>query len=85
MTGLTNLEIYNYFSNITEESNKFKLYTDNIDKFSFAELNEELEEKLGFSDITTKRLQHDVAGPRTIQAYRKVRSEKQALIFFSCS
>ena len=40
---------------------------------------------LGFSDITTKRLQYDVAGPRTIQAYRKARSEKQALIVFSYS
>ena len=42
MIGLTSLEIYNSIFNLSEENNKFELYTDFFDEFSFAELKYEL-------------------------------------------
>ena len=35
----------------------------------------ELEKILGLSDITRKRLQHNILGPRFIKSYRKLGSE----------
>ena len=35
MLGLIDLEVYNFIFIITEENNKFELYTDNFDEFSF--------------------------------------------------
>ena len=35
MLGLTDLEVYNSTLNITVENNKFDLYTDTFDEFSF--------------------------------------------------
>ena len=75
MKGLTNLEVYNSIFHITEENNKFELYTDNFDEFSFTELKDELEKILGFSDITPKHLQHDIVGKRIITKYEKLGSE----------
>ena len=37
MVGLLNLEVYNSIINKIEEENKFDLYTDNFDEFSFEE------------------------------------------------
>ena len=37
MIGLIDLEKYNSIFNITEEKNKFVLYTDTFDEFSFEE------------------------------------------------
>ena len=76
MIGLPSLEIYNSFFNITEENNRFGLYTDNLDKFSSEELKDELEEILSLSVITSKHLNNEKIGPRFIQAYENLRSEK---------
>ena len=35
MLGLIDLEVYNSIFNITKENNKFELYTDNFDEYSF--------------------------------------------------
>ena len=76
MIALTGLEIYKFIFKITEENNQTEGYTDNFDELSFAVLKHEIEEIVTISDITPKRLQHDIIGPRTIQAYKNKRSEK---------
>ena len=76
MVGLTTLEVYKSFFNIAEQNNKFDLFTDNFDEFSFEESKDELEEILSISDITLFNLQHEILGARNIQAYMKIRSEK---------
>ena len=68
MIGLTRLEVYNSIFNIPEETNKFELCTDTFDKFQFEELKEELEGILNISDITPSQFQHEIIGPRFIQA-----------------
>ena len=77
MVGLTILEVYTSIFNIGE-NNKFELYTDNFDEFSFAELKIEVEEILSISDITPSHLQHKIIGPRNIQAYKELRSENSS-------
>ena len=52
MIGLTSLEVYNSTFNTNDENNKFELYTDTFDEFSFEELKDELEKILSISDIT---------------------------------
>ena len=74
MIGLTNLEKYNCIFNIKEQNDKFELYTDNFDEFSFDELKDEVEEILKNPDITPFHLQHQKIGPTVIQAYTKLRS-----------
>ena len=69
---LTKLEIFNTFFNITEDANKFVLYTDTFDDFSFEKLKNELEEILSISDITPSQLQHEVMGPRIIEDHNKL-------------
>ena len=59
MIGLITLEVYNSVFNTTEENNKFELYTDSFDEFSFEELKDEVEEILNISDITPYHLQHE--------------------------
>ena len=76
MIGLISLEVYKSIFNITEENNKFKLYADTFDEFSFTELKDTLEEILNISDITPYHLQHEIIGPRIIEAYQKLQSEK---------
>ena len=61
--------------NIIEENDKFELYTDNFDEFSFEELKVELEEILNIPVITAYHLQHETMGPRIVEAYRKLTSE----------
>ena len=78
MLGLTSLEVYNSIFNITEEHKKFELYTDTFDEFSFEELKNELEELLNISVNTPYPLQHENIGPRIIEAYKKLRSEKSS-------
>ena len=46
--GFTSLEVYNSIFNITEENNKFELYTDHFVEISFAELKDELQEIVNF-------------------------------------
>ena len=72
------MEVYYSIFNITKEKNKFELYTNNFDDFSFEDLKDELEESLNISDITPYHLQHETVGPRIVQAYRKSRSKKSS-------
>ena len=78
MIGLTGLEVYNSILNITKENNKFELYTDTFDEFSFEELKDELEEILNIPNITNNHLEDEIIGPRIIKAYWKLRSEKSS-------
>ena len=48
----------------------FELYKDASDEFSFEELKHELEVNLNISDITQPWLEHEILGPRNIQAYK---------------
>ena len=78
MIGLTSLEVYNSIFNINATNNKFELYTDNFDGFSFTAIKDELEEIPNISDITPYHLQHERTGTRIIQAYRKLGLEKSS-------
>ena len=78
MIGLIDLEVYNSIFNITKENNKFELFTDTFDEFSFTELKDELEELLNFPNITDEYLQHEIAAPRIIEAYNKLRLQKSS-------
>ena len=77
MIGLTSLEVYYSIFSITEENNKFELYTDIFDDeiFSFTELEGELEEILDISNFSPKHLQDKIIGPR-IKTYQKLSLEK---------
>ena len=44
---------------------------------SFTEFTDELEEILGFSDISPEHLQHKIVGSPIIKTYRKLASEKE--------
>ena len=57
---------------------QIEIHTDDFDEFSFGELKDELEEILSISDITPSHLQQGIIGPRIIQAYKKLRSEKSS-------
>ena len=72
------LEVYNSNFNISEENNKFELYTDTFDKFLFTEIKDEIEETPNISDITPYHLQHETIGPRIIQTCWKKKSEKSS-------
>ena len=77
MLGLVDLEVYNSIFNITEENNKFELYRDTSDKFGFLELKDELEEILNISHITSEHLDDEVLGPRIIDEFIKLSTEKK--------
>ena len=79
MIGLPSLEVYNSLFKITEQNNNFEFYAHTFNEFSFTDLEDELEDILGHSDITAKHLQHELIGPRFIEAYRKLRSEKLSI------
>ena len=76
MIGLTSLEVYNSIFNLNTTNSEFELYTDTFDEFSFTELKDELDEIFKTSDNTPHHLQHEKIGPRNIEAYKKLRSEK---------
>ena len=76
MIGLTDLEVYNSFFNITEENNKFDIYRDSSNKFGFLELKDELEEVLKVSHLSQKHLEDEVLGPRIIDELYKLSHEK---------
>ena len=78
MLGLTDLEVYNAIFNITEANNKFELYTDTFDEFSFTELKDEVEEILGIPNITDDHLENETLAPRIINTYWKLRSDKSS-------
>ena len=68
MIGLTSLDVYNSIFNVTKENNKFELYTDISDEFSFEELNSELEDSVNVSNISNKHLQDKELAPLIISA-----------------
>ena len=73
MIGLVSLEVYNSIFNITEESNKFELYTAYLeDEFSYTQLKNRVAEVFGLSDITPEELKHETFGPKIIQTFRKL-------------
>ena len=76
MLGLIDLEVYNSIFNITKENNKFELYTDTFDEFSFLELRDEVEEILNISEITGDHLEDETLAPRIAETYWKLRSDK---------
>ena len=76
MLGLIDLEVYNSIFNITKENNKFELYTDTFDEFSFPELKDELEEMLNIPEITDDHLEDKTLAPRIAETYWKLRSDK---------
>ena len=78
MSGLTDLEVYNSFFEITKGNNKFELYTDTFDEFSFGELKDELEKIFIIQNITYDHLEDETVGPRIFKAYWKLRSEKSS-------
>ena len=80
MIGITDLEIYNSIFNITQETNKFELYRDSSNKFGFLELKDELEEILNISHITNEHLDDGVLGPRIIDEYIKLSTEKKKIL-----
>ena len=78
MLGIIDLEVYNSIFNITKENNKFELYTDTFDEFSFEELKDEVEEILNIPEITDDHLEDDTLAPRIIETYRKLRLDKSS-------
>ena len=76
MLGLIDLEVYNSIFNITKENNKFELYTDTFDEFSFEELRDEVEEILNISEITDDHLEDEIIAPHIAETYSKLRLDK---------
>ena len=78
MVGLTDLELYNSIFIITKENNKFELYTDIFDEFSFEQLKDEVEEILNIPKITDSHLEDETLTPLIIDTYQKLRSDKSS-------
>ena len=78
MLGLIDLEVYNSIFNITKENNKFELYTDTFDKFSFMELKDEVEKITNISYIIDAHLEDDKLGPQIADTYWKLKSDKSS-------
>ena len=76
MIGLVDLKVYNSIFNITKENNKFELYTDTFDEFSFLELKDEVEEILNIPEITNDHLEDETLAPRIAETYWKLRLHK---------
>ena len=76
--GMIDLEVYNSIFNITKKNNKFELYTDTFDEFSFEELKDEVEEILNIPETTDDHLEDDILAPRIAETYRKLRSDKSS-------
>ena len=68
------------FFNLPPSHNRFELYTDTFDEFSFTELKDELEEILGISNISPEQLQDKIIGPRKNSAYIKQKTKKDWLM-----
>ena len=74
--GLIDLEVYNSIFNITKENNKFELYTDTFDEYSFEELRDEVEGILNIPEITDNHLEDETLAPRIAETYWKLRNHK---------
>ena len=84
MLTLVDLEVYNSMFNITEENNKFQVYTDPLDsEFSLTEMKLKIAELLGLSHITPEDLEHKTRGQHNIKAYRKLSIKESWWIIFS--
>ena len=78
MLGLIDLEVYNSIFNITKENNKFELYVDTFDEFSFTEPEDEVGDILGILNITDDHLEDETLAPRIAETYRKLGSDKSS-------
>ena len=78
MRRLTSLDLYNFIFIITGKNNKFELCTDTFDHFSFAELNDELEEIVSNPNNAPKHLQHETIEPSIVEAFEKLTSENSS-------
>ena len=76
MLGLIDLEVYNSIFNITKENNKFELYADTFDEFSFPELKDEIGEILNIPNIRDDHLEDETLALRIAETYQKLRSDK---------
>ena len=65
-----------FFFGYNRENNKFKHYTNFFDEFSFTMLEDSVAEILGFTDISSEYLQHEIHGPNIVETYRKLAKEK---------
>ena len=66
MIGLTSLEVYISFLNITKENNKFELYKfpdENSAGISYTKVRDEIGKNLDISDITATDLQEEIIAP----------------------
>ena len=78
MIGLTDLEVYNSFFNITEENNKFDVYNFPVEKFGVAyeKLRDDIVKDLDISDITDADLQDDIMAPIISEKYEELVSKR---------
>ena len=77
MLGSTSLEVYNSIFNIADENNKIELYTQPLnDEFSYTQFKDNIAEILGLSDISPEDLQHEIRGPKFLETYTKLSTEK---------
>ena len=72
MLGLTSLEVFTSFFNITEDNNIFELYKDNSDDFAFVILKDAVEEYANVPNISAEDWQSDTLGPIIINIYGKL-------------
>ena len=79
MLGLTDLEVYSSFFNITEENNNFELYkfpvSENGDVL-YGKTTDEIEKDLDISDNTAADLQDEIIGPVIIEENRQQVTER---------
>ena len=78
MLGLIDLEVYNSIFNITKGNNKFELYVDTFEEFSFTELEDEVGEILGIPYNIDDHLEDETKAPHLIITYWKLRSDKSS-------
>ena len=78
MLCLIDLEVYISVFNITKANNKFELYVDTFDEFSFEGLKDELEKNLNIPNITDSHLEDETLAPRIIETYWKLTSDKSS-------
>ena len=74
MIGLTDLEFYISFFNITEENNKLQLYKFPNEKaggVTYEKVRDEIEKDLDISDITAADLEDDILAPIIIKEYKE--------------
>ena len=76
MIGLKSVEVYNSSFNITEENDKFELYTNSSEEISFFKLKDKVAEALGLSDISPEDLENELYGPDFTKTYRILLIEK---------